>query len=87
MQERKKAQKMMDGDLDDEKKTKQQKKAEYYKFYLDNAQKAIDMMIQQHKSSSNLTRQGIRSGSNGRGGASMSSNGPLNTDVSNPTHP
>ena len=74
MQERKKTQKILDGELDDEKKSKQQKKAEYYKFYLDNAQKAIDMMIQQHKSASNLGRQGLRSGSNGRGG-SVSSNG------------
>ena len=40
---------------DDDKKTKQQKKAEYYKFYLDNAQKAIDLMIEQHKSQAVLS--------------------------------
>jgi len=45
MQERRKAQKLNESDLDDDKRTKQQKKAEYYKFYLDNAQKAIDLMI------------------------------------------
>ena len=37
---------MLELDGDDERKTKQQKKAEYYKFYLDNAQKAIDLMIE-----------------------------------------
>ena len=31
---------------DEEKKNSQKKKAEYYKFYLDNAQKAINMMIE-----------------------------------------
>ena len=30
--------------MEDEKR----KKKEYYKFYLDNAQKAIDLMISQH---------------------------------------
>ena len=44
-----------DYEQDDDKKTKQQKKAEYYKFYLDNAQKAIDLMIEQHKSQGSLS--------------------------------
>ena len=30
----------------EEKKTSQQKKDEYYKFYLENAQKAINLMIE-----------------------------------------
>ena len=42
-------------DDDKLKKGSQQKKAEYYKFYLDNAQKAINMMIEQHKSAGNLS--------------------------------
>ena len=41
---------------DEEKKNSQKKKAEYYKFYLDNAQKAINMMIEQHKSAGNLSQ-------------------------------
>lgn len=41
---------------EDDKKNPQQKKAEYYKFYLDNAQKAIDMMIEQHKSQASLSQ-------------------------------
>ena len=35
---------------------KKDKKADYYKFYLDNAQKAIDLMIEQHKSQGSLQR-------------------------------
>ena len=31
-------------------------KSEYYKFYLNNAQKAINLMIAQHKSQSNLMK-------------------------------
>lgn len=48
--------------MDDDKQNPQQRKAEYYKFYLDNAQKAIDLMIEQHKSQGNLQKAaGMRS--------------------------
>ena len=39
------------------KEEKKNKKADYYKFYLDNAQKAIDLMIEQHKSKGSLQRE------------------------------
>jgi len=80
LQDRRKAQKLtQDNDQDDEKKTKQQKKAEYYKFYLDNAQKAIDLMIQQHKSVGSLARPGARNVGNIRG-HSVSSQGRISLD-------
>ena len=44
--------------LEDDKdnKSKASKQAEYYKFYLNNAQKAIDLMIEQHKSQSTFSQ-------------------------------
>lgn len=54
MNQRRRTNAMLELDKEDERKSKQQRKAEYYKFYLDNAQKAIDLMIEQHKSAGNL---------------------------------
>ena len=50
MNDRRRGYQTADGDQDEDRRGKQQKKAEYYKFYLENAQKAIDLMIEQHKS-------------------------------------
>ena len=45
----------------DEDDGKNVNKADYYKFYLNNAQKAINLMIAQHKSQGNLMQPGSSS--------------------------